>query len=647
MLIWCHTGRAGKRSTAPRGSGRRPLRGAVLLGAVAWWGGEVGDRGAIAADPVVVERVGPPSWWVDPAEQQVTLLIEGTGLEGATVRFLDGPVRVDRVEAQAGGRAVFVDATIPARARPRAGCRLAVVAGGQTIERRWDLVARPTRAAATVTPDDVLYLIMPDRFADGDPANNEPEAVDPPMYNRRDTHAYHGGDFAGVQARLPYLSDLGVTAIWLTPIYRQAPRWFAPRGAPRRYTDFHGYSPVDFYDTNPRFGSPAEYKALVDAAHRVGIKVVQDHLLGATGPLHPWATHPPTPDWFNGPIDHPPSCSFRMTSATDPHATEAERRGLTDGWFAGFLPDLDLRQPRPKTYAIQQSLWWATLFEADGIRLDTYPMVVRSFWPEWSRRLQAARPGIGAIGEAWAVEPVDTAFFQGGRTGWDGIDPGVASVFDFPLHAAINKVFAGISPMSDLASSLGRDGAYPRPDLLTTMLDNHDTARLAAVPGVTPARLRLAIAFLLTTRGTPQLTYGDEVGLVGHMDDRRDFPGGFPDDPRDAFTAAGRTPDEQATFATYRDLIRVRTATPALRRGTLTSLVATKSTYVCRRELDDQTAIVALNLGDQAAQVELPAELAGALPERPYGSARWTSTPTGPLLELPPESATIFRRTGP
>ena len=558
------------------------------------------------------------------------------------VRFATGPARVDRVEVQPGGRAVFVEVIIPGGATP-ASCRLEVTAGGQTIARPWELVAKPTRPAMVVTPDDVIYLVMPDRFANGDPGNDQADTEGPSLLDRRDPHAYHGGDFAGIRQHLPYLADLGVTALWLTPVYRPAPRWYAPGGSSKRYADFHGYSPVDFYATNPRFGTLAEYHALVDAAHRLGLKVIQDHVLGFTGPQHPWVQHPPTPDWFNGPMDHPPRCNFRFTAATDPHAPEADRRGLTDGWFAGILPDLDLRNRRPATYAIQQSLWWATLGEADGIRLDTYPMVVRSFWPEWSDRLAQVRPGLRAIGEAWTNDPADVAFFQGGRAGWDGIDPGVASVFDFPLHAAINRVFAGQAPPSDLASALGRDGVYPRPDLLTTMLDNHDTARLAAVPGVTPARLRLAVAFLLTTRGTPQLTWGDEIGLLGHMDDRRDFPGGWPGDPADAFTPAGRTPEEQATFKTYRDLLRVRRATPTLCRGTLTNLVADRSTYVYRRDLDGQTAVIALNLGAQPAEVKLPADLAGLTPDRLYGPGAWNAAPDALRLDLPVESATIFR----
>jgi glycosidase len=318
---------------------------------------------------------------------------------------------------------------------------------------------------------------------------------------------------------------------------------------------------------------------------------------------------------------------------------------VTDGWFAGILPDLNLRDPRVSRYAIQQSLWWVTLFEADGVRLDTYPMSDRAFWRDWSRQLKATHPGMRAVGEAWVPDAADLSFFQGGHAGWDGIDPGVDAVFDFPLYQAAAAAFSGRAPASALAQAIRRDGLYPRPDLLVTFLDNHDTARLAAVPGVTPARLRLAVAFLLTTRGIPQITWGDEVGLPGHMDDRRDLPGGFPGDPRDALTAAGRTPEEQRLFAAYRDLLRLRKATPALRKGALTDVVADETVYAYLRQHEAERVVVALNVGKTPAEVPLPPEVSGAV-ERLYGEARWFDAPGGPRLGLPAESVAVVRLRG-
>jgi neopullulanase len=616
---------------------RHSARGAVMFLAVL--------AHSMTATAQVVDTIEPPSWWVERDEQELLLLIEGSGLDGALVRVVRGPIKVARIEPGRQGHALFVEVTVPGQAEV-SHCEFEIAAGGKTIRRPWELVAKPARRPDPFGPDDVLYLVMIDRFANGDPTNDEAAAGDK-MVDRRDSHAYHGGDFAGVRARLANLVDLGVTAIWLTPVYRPAPTWFQAKigGAPRRIADFHGYSPVDFFDTNPRFGTLLEFRGLVDEAHRLGLKVIQDHVLGHVGPKHRWRASPPTDDWFHGPIDRPPLCNFRFDALTNPHAREAERRGLTDGWFAGILPDLNMRNPNVARYAIQQSLWWTTMFEADGLRLDTYPMVDRAFWREWSRRVKVTHPAIRTVGEAWTVDPADLSFFQGGRPGWDGVDPGVDTVFDFPLYHSAAAVFSGRAPARVLAESLRRDGLFPHPELLVTFLDNHDTPRLADVPGVTTKRLMMAVAFLLTTRGIPQITWGDELGLPGHMDDRRDFPGGFPGDPRDAFAAAGRTTVEQEVFAAYRDLLRLRKATPSLRGGTLTDLVATETVYAYTRQRENERVVVALNLGKAPAEVMLPPDISGPA-ERLYGEARWFDAPGGPRLGLAAEAAVVLRLTG-
>ncbi|WP_165063418.1 alpha-amylase family glycosyl hydrolase [Paludisphaera rhizosphaerae] len=584
-----------------------------------------------------VDRVGPPSWWADASTQRITLLVEGSGLLDATVRVSEGPLRIQRVEAIAGGRALFVDVEIPAGATPG---RCVLEVGPSRIP--WEIVPRPARKPQPFGSDDVLYLVMPDRFADGDPANNDPPGGDR-MYDRKDSHAYHGGDFAGIRKRLPYLADLGVTALWLTPIYRTADTWTESNvdGRPRKMADFHGYAPVDFYGINPRFGTFYEYRSLVDEAHALGIKVIQDQLLGFTGPKHPWRNRPPTDAWLHGPIDHPPQCTFKTETLADPHSREVDRRGVTDGWYYGVLPDLDMRDERVIRYAVQQSLWWTTLFEADGVRLDTFPMVDRTFWRTWHGRLQEVHPGMLVVGEAMCWDAPLLSFFQGGRVGWDSVDPGVQSVFDFPMWGSSQGVFKGKDPVSALAKGLANDHLYPRSDLLVTMLDNHDLPRLASVPGVSPARLRLAAAFLLTSRGIPQLTWGDEIGLPGGLDDRRDFPGGFPSDPRDAFTQAGRTPDEDRLFQTFRALLHLRKTEPALRRGRQTTLVASDDAYVYSRECEGSTVVVAINRGEKPAVLKLPDSFKGSGAVL-YGEARWTPQPDGAELEVPAETAAIL-----
>jgi glycosidase len=599
---------------------------------------------ATAAEPPDL-RVEPPAWWSTAQPQPISLLIEGRDLDGATASSDSPSLRIADTEPGLGGRALWIETTIPAMAKP-GDLHIEIQSHGKRLRIPWKLLPAPTYKPRTFGPDDIIYLIMPDRFADGDSRNNEAGDGDS-MFDRSSADAYHGGDIAGVRRHLPYLKDLGVTTIWLTPIYRPEPRWLDMKigDGNRKMAEYHGYSPVDFFDTNPRFGSPEEYRALVDDAHRLGLKVIQDQILGYTSPRHRWVHVPPFDGWFHGPVANPPMCTFRFDLLANPHASGVERRGVTDGWFFGLLPDLDTRNPKVKRYAIQQSLWWMLQFDADGIRLDTFPLVEREFWRDWSRKRDSLVPGMSVVGEAWVQDPWQLSFFQGGRPGWDGIDPGVDSVFDFPLSAAIVQVFSGKAPVSRLSTVLSRDGLYPSAERLVTFLDNHDTPRLAAIPGVTPARYRLAIAFLLTTRGIPQMTWGDEIGQPGHMDDRRDFPGGFSGDSRSAFEANGRTAEEQATFETWKTLIGLRRSSLALHRGRLIDLVVGDKTYAYLREAGDARLVVVLNLGTSPATVQIPRDrISNASSfETIHGSGRTRLEPANLVVELPAESASVIR----
>ena len=619
----------------------------LIRRAIAWvWLVAVMGHSCVAqGSKPLLDRVEPPSWWSSPTEQEVTLLIEGSGLKGAKVGVDRRGVRVGRVEVPGDGSTMFVDLVLAANVEP-GPVVLEVEAGANRVKRAWAIAPRPTYQPRSIGPDDVVYLVMLDRFANGDRGNDAADNAED-MSDRRNPHAYHGGDFAGLKARLPYLADLGVTALWLTPIYKPAPRWFHTKvdGQPREFADFHGYSPVDLYEVNPRFGTSDEYRALVDEAHKIGLKVIQDQIVGFTGPQHRWAARPPTERWFHGPVDKPPVCNFRFDALANPHARESDRRGLTDGWFFGILPDLNTRDEQVKRVAIQQSLWWAATYSPDGIRLDTYPMVDRTFWRDWSRAQKSLNPAMRSIGEAWVIDAADLSFLQGGRAGWDGIDPGVDSVFDFPLNAALVDVVARKASATKLGKALSRDFLYPRPDLLMTFLDNHDTPRLASMPGVTPARFRLAAAFLMTTRGIPQLTWGDEIGLPGHSNDRKDIPGGWKGDPRDAFTIIGRTPEEQATFEAFRALAQIRQANASLRTGKTIELFMSDGIFAFSRRHEGENLVVVLNFGEKPARVTLPSEGIGeaARFEVIYGEGRATRTAAGILVEAPGERAAVFR----
>jgi glycosidase len=458
------------------------------------------------------------------------------------------------------------------------------------------------------SPADVMYLIMIDRFADGDPSNNGG------IYDRKNKFYYHGGDLQGVIDRLPYLKELGVTAIWLTPWYDNYDRLNQIElKEDKPSTGFHGYNPQDFYAVDEHFGTHAKLRELVDAAHRSGIKIIQDQVMNHTGPYHPWVDDPPTPTWFNGTKARHLKNSFQTWVLHDPRAVESLKRETMDGWFLDFLPDLNQHDPEVSRYLIQNTLWWIGTTGLDGIRMDTWQYVPNSFWRDWNRALKREFPNFRVVGEVKDGDVVHTSFFQGGRVRFDGVDSGLDSLLDFPLFYPIRHAFAEGKPIDEIPKTLAKDYLYTNSEILVTLLGGHDDGRFMSEKGATIAGLKLANAFVLTTRGVPQLYYGDEIAMEGGDEPttRGDFPGGFPGDKRDAFTAAGRTKDEQELYEYIRWLIYRRREFPALQRGALINLYVAEQQYAYARVLSDTAAIVVFNNDDKAAEIEFDVKRAG------------------------------------
>ncbi|HEX6739336.1 MAG TPA: alpha-amylase family glycosyl hydrolase, partial [Vicinamibacteria bacterium] len=416
-----------------------------------------------------------------------------------------------------------------------------------------------------------------------------------------------------------------------------------------RVTDYHGYGAVDFYAVDEHLGDLEALRALVDAAHAHGIKVVQDQVANHTGPAHPWVDDPPTPTWFHGTRAAHPANAWQVWSLMDPAAAPELQRDTLRGWFADILPDLDQDDPEAARYLIQNALWWVGRTGLDAIRQDTLPYVPRRFWRDWTAALKREHPRLTVVGEVFEGDPALVAFFQGGAARFDGIDSGIDSVFDFPLYFAARRVFAAGAPIRELAQALGHDALYPRAGSLLTFVGLHDVPRFMGEPGATRAGLALAFTFLLTTRGVPLVYYGDEIGLAGggDPDNRRDFPGGWPGDARDAFTSTGRTPEEQALFDHLRRLLKLRAELAPLRRGTLTHLVVGEATYAYARVHEGQAVVVALNNGSAAAELEIPVAGLGlregaSLGDR-LGHAGPAQVRDGRLrLRLPPRAAAVL-----
>ncbi len=611
------------------------------------------------ADPnaPVVKKMEPPNWWLG-LTQEVMILLSGRNLQATHAQCNLPEVVVSRTQSSANGDYLFVWLKFsPELKSGTAVCRLTTAKGETSFE--FPIATRKQILGRNqgLSPDDVIYLIMPDRFANGDPTNDEP-AEFPNSLDRAKPRAYHGGDLRGIKAHLPYLRDLGITTLWLTPIVKNGTA-----------SSYHGYSAVDLYAVDPHLGTIRDYQDLVEAAHQQHMKVFFDIVPNHVGPLHPWVKDPPTPDWFHGTAEqhwtsHSPLHSDFYGKAdkkepnepaidlfealVDPHTPAQMRTNLTDGWFFGVLPDLNTENPLTVQYLVQNSMWWAETSGLDGYRIDTLPYVSRAFWAQWHQQLRRGYPRLSTIGEVFHPDPTVTSFFVGGRKEWDGIDTQLTTVFDFPLYFAMRDVLLHGAPVGRITNVLRQDSLYPYPDFLVPFFANHDTTRFAGAAGSTPEKLKLAFGLTLTTRGIPELYYGDEIGMGGggDPDNRKDFPGGWPEDAQNAFATEGRTPDQESIFEYVQSLLKLRREHGALRGGKLWHLAADDSSYIFLRESEEEKLLITFHDGISAKAVELslqgtPAQAAASISPL-FGSGQADLAGQKLKLMLPPQSLSIF-----
>jgi len=601
-----------------------------------------------------VKKIEPPNWWVG-LTSDVMLLLSGKHLEATHVRCNLPEVIVSQTQSAADGDYLFVWLKFGAGLKSgTAVCRITTPKGETTFE--LPIAARKQILGRNqgLSLDDVLYLIVPDRFANGDPTNDEP-AEFPGLHDRSKPRAYHGGDLRGIRDHLGYLKELGVTALELTPILKN--------GAPE---DSQDYGAVDMYAVDPHLGTLQEYQELVQAAHKEHMKVFFDAVPYRVGVSHPWVSDPPTPDWFHGtPEQHLNSFSQLkesfyggrekrepttdlLESLEDPHAPPQFRNNLTEGWFLGVLPDLNTENPLAAQYLLQNSTWWTESSGVDGYRVDAVPYVSRRFWEEWHQGLRRIYPRLSTMGEVFHRDPEVTSFFAGGHKGWDGIDTEFTTLCDFPMYFALREVLLRGAPAGRIANILRQDSLYPHPEYLIPFFGNHEVTRFAGEGGATPAKLRLAFGLTLTLRGIPELYYGDEIGLPGgsDVDNRRDFPGGWPGDAPNAFTREGRTRDQRELFGYVQSVLRMRREHAALRSGKLWHLASDDSSYVFMRETEEEKLVVAFHSGTTNRELKIslrdtPAQEASDI-SLLLGDAQAELSGRELRLQLRAQSLTIF-----
>jgi glycosidase len=606
------------------------------------------------SEPPVVNKVEPPNWWVG-LTPDLMVLLSGHGLQATKVACNLPDVAVEHTEATQGGDYLFVWLKFGATLRfATIVCHLTTAAGEAHFELPMSRREPTAQRFRGLNSDDILYLIMPDRFANGDPANDEP-AESPGSHDRAMPRSWHGGDLRGVREHISYFKELGVTTLWLTPVVTNSGK-----------QDYHGYSATDLYAIDPHLGTLDDYKSLASELRQQQMKLFFDAVPNHVGPLHPWVREPPLPDWFHGTAQShlksfsPVKNSFygKLDSANvandpfealaDPHATAAMRQNLTDGWFFGILPDLNTENPTVAKYLLQNSIWWVETAGLDGLRVDTFPYVPRRFWEQWHAGLRRIYPNLTTIGEVFHPDPVVTSFFAGGRKRWDGIDTGVSTVFDFPLFSAMREVLVHGAPAGQIANVLRQDSLYPHPEWLIPFFANHDVPRMASETQSSPEKLLCAFGLTLTLRGIPELYYGDEIGMTGGSDpeNRRDFPGGWREDSKNAFEETGRTLEQQRIFSAVKSLLKLRREHAALRTGKLFHVFSDDQLYLFVRQNDEERLLIVFNNSTKTQALNI------AQPKTPLEDAlrstllygRATSETNGLELKIsaPPQSVSIF-----
>lgn len=571
--------------------------------------------GQALAQDIQIQKVQPSNWWTGMKNPNVEVLIYGKNIAECTVKLDYAGVVLQNTEKVENPNYLFLKLYIAPDAKPGklnfelSKERVVVKKKKSQIVRDtkmvgFDLLARTNFARKGVNSSDFIYLLMPDRFANGDVSNDKILSMADTTCDPRNPFLRHGGDFLGIQNRLDYLQELGVTTLWMTPVIENDETLKKElHGNPQ--AGYHGYHFTDHYQIERRFGGAVGYKKLADALHQRGMKLIQDAVYNHVADDHWMWKDQPTKDWFN----HWPAytnTSHKEAVLMDPHAAEADRKLLLDGWFTPFLPDLNQRSPHLATYLIQHAIWCTESFDLDGWRIDTYKYNDMEFMNRCNAALLEQYPSLMIFGESWINDPSQLAYLVQNKVAFPfkNNQPGTC---DFPVQSAIitalNENFSWDGGVNRLYQVLAHDFVYQNPDNMVTFLENHDTDRYFSMIGEDYNKYKMGIAWLLTTRGIPHFYYGTEILMKNYKNPtdaevRRDFPGGWPGDPQNKFVASGRNTQENEAFEFVKKLANYRKNTPTLHQGQLTQFQPQDGVYVYFRH-DAAKIIMVVSNGEK------------------------------------------------
>ena len=571
-----------------------------------------------AKSKVVIDRIDPTDWFVGLKNPQVQLMVYGKNIAAVQRVATDYPgVVVDSVVRLDSPNYLFVYLNLR-QAKPGT-----MTLQFDKVKVQYQLKQREMAGDKRIGFDnsDVLYMLMPDRFAQGQGHQPQVKGMRPYKEDRSQPSLRHGGDLNGIREHLDYFNELGVTALWLTPVLEND----SP-DSDNGYSTYHGYATTDYYRVDPRFGTNDDYRRLCDEAHQKGLKVVMDMIFNHSGFEHPWTHDMPSRDWLNLPqwlVESKGTSdargtsflqtSYKLTPVKDPYASQVDLKETTEGWFVPTMPDLNQRNPHLMRYLIQNSIWWIETIGIDGIRMDTYPYAFAEGMAQWMKELDEEYPNFNTVGETWVTEPAYTAAWQKDsrlsehnsylKTVMD------FSFFDKLAQAKNEETDAWWKGLNRLYNSFVYDYLYEDPTHVMAFIDNHDTDRFLG-NGHDSLALKQALALLLTVRRIPQIYYGTEIMMNGtkEMTDghvRKDFPGGFPGDKHNAFTRQGRTRAQQSMFNWLSRLLHWRRGNETIIRGYQTQFIPYNGIYVVTRRWHRNTVMTILNGTTQDAVLDI------------------------------------------
>lgn len=564
-----------------------------------WGGGQT-------ARAMEIKKVAPSFWWAGMKNPELQILLYGEELALSDVSVSGEGIYLKETVRQDNPNYLLLYFDLSeAKAQT---FQILLKNGKKKLQIPYELKSRVRRGEDVkgFTSEDVLYLIMPDRFANGCPENDVIDGMREKTVNRADGFARHGGDLQGISNHLDYIADLGATAIWLNPTQEND----------MESGSYHGYAITDYYQIDRRFGSNEDFCALVEKAHEKDLKVVMDMIFNHCGSENYLFKDKPSKEWFNYRSNYVQT-SFKTASVMDIHASAYEKKIATDGWFASVMPDFNQRNRHVARYLIQSSIWWIEYAGINGIRQDTHPYADFDFMSQWCKEVLDEYPYFNIVGETWLNSNVLVSYWQKDSKLAAPLNSNLPTVMDFPLQALINQAFdeetgewgGGLYKLYDYQT---QDLVYANPMNLLTFLDNHDTSRFAQTDEMAKnlKRYKQAMVFLLTTRGIPQIYYGTEILMTGDKgkgdgDLRKDFPGGWQGDARDCFVKDGRTALENEAFEFTRRLLNWRKGNQVIGKGSLKHYSIQNGVYVYQREFNGKSVVVIMNGTDDSKELDL------------------------------------------